>query len=65
MNLLDSRLRITYWTARLAEAVKLRRLHIRGENHVRLCARRLREWQKAEQDIRGSSRLSNLLPLYL
>lgn len=61
MNLFDPRSRITYWTARLAEAVKLRRLHIRGESYVRLCARRLREWQKVERETRYSSERCNLL----
>ncbi len=65
MNLFDPRLRIIYWTARLTEAVKLRRLHVHGESHVQFCAQRLREWHKVEQGARGAVKLSNLLPLYL
>ena len=65
MNLFDPRLRIIYWTAQLAEAVKLSRINTRKENGVRFCAQRLREWQKVEQDARAAVKLSNLLPLYL
>ncbi len=63
MNLFDSRLRIAYWTARLTEAVRLRRLHVYGKSHVQFCARRLREWHKVAKDARGRAKLSNLLPL--